>query len=169
MGTADELALDILLNALSTFSREQLGIRQVVVGGQNEDWPVPKASPPPPRGWPRPVTTGVLCGCMPTKKALAGRTEGRAALPWYLPVEAAVLPIDRAAQPLADCLYTVLPLVLACQPALPATLDCPNPSRRPPEAHANVSAERPLPVPGARSHMPCLKPHRARPVLLPAA
>lgn len=43
MGTADELALDILLNALSTFSREQLGIRQVVVGGQNDDWPVPKA------------------------------------------------------------------------------------------------------------------------------
>lgn len=42
MGTADELALDILLNALSTFSREQLGIRQVVVGGQNDDWPVPK-------------------------------------------------------------------------------------------------------------------------------
>ncbi|KAL4437358.1 hypothetical protein ABPG75_004497 [Micractinium tetrahymenae] len=42
MGTADELALDVLLNALSTLSREQLGIRQVVVGGQNEDWPTPK-------------------------------------------------------------------------------------------------------------------------------
>ena len=42
MGTSDELALDVLINALSNFSREQLGIRQLVVGGQNEDWPVPQ-------------------------------------------------------------------------------------------------------------------------------
>ena len=42
MGTADELALDILINALSTFSREQLGLKQLVVGGQNDDWPTPK-------------------------------------------------------------------------------------------------------------------------------
>ncbi|EFN59845.1 hypothetical protein CHLNCDRAFT_14078, partial [Chlorella variabilis] len=40
MGTADELALDVLVNALSSVSKEQLGIRQLVVGGQNEDWPV---------------------------------------------------------------------------------------------------------------------------------
>lgn len=29
MGTADELALDVLINALACFSREQLGIKQV--------------------------------------------------------------------------------------------------------------------------------------------
>ena len=32
MGTADELALDILINALSTFSQEQMGVKQLVVG-----------------------------------------------------------------------------------------------------------------------------------------
>lgn len=42
MGTADELALDVLINTLSTFSREQLGVRQMVVGGQNDDWALPK-------------------------------------------------------------------------------------------------------------------------------
>ena len=42
MGTSDELALDVLINALSVFSREQLGVRQLVVGGQNEDWPTPQ-------------------------------------------------------------------------------------------------------------------------------
>ena len=42
LGTSDELALDILMNALISFSREHVGIRQVLVGGQNEDWPVPE-------------------------------------------------------------------------------------------------------------------------------
>lgn len=51
MGTADELALDVLINALSTFSREQLGIRQLVVGGENEDWPTPKVNARRARRW----------------------------------------------------------------------------------------------------------------------
>ena len=42
MGTSDELAIDILLNAFITFSREHVGVRQIVVGGQNDDWAVPE-------------------------------------------------------------------------------------------------------------------------------
>ena len=42
MGTSDELAFDILLNTLKTFSREHVGIRQIVIGGENDDWPVPE-------------------------------------------------------------------------------------------------------------------------------
>lgn len=42
LGTSDELALDVLINTLSTFSREQLGIKQLVIGGENDDWPVPE-------------------------------------------------------------------------------------------------------------------------------
>lgn len=42
MGTSDELAIDILLNALIAFSREHVGVRQIVVGGQNDDWAVPE-------------------------------------------------------------------------------------------------------------------------------
>lgn len=39
LGTADEMALDILLNALISFSREHVGLRKVMLGGRNEDWP----------------------------------------------------------------------------------------------------------------------------------
>ncbi len=41
MGTADEMALDILINALMGFSKEHLGIKRMLVGGTNSDWPVP--------------------------------------------------------------------------------------------------------------------------------
>ncbi|GAB4814579.1 hypothetical protein N2152v2_001625 [Parachlorella kessleri] len=41
LGTSDELGLDILINALSNFSKEQVGVRHLVVGGVNDDWPVP--------------------------------------------------------------------------------------------------------------------------------
>jgi hypothetical protein len=44
MGTADELALDMLINALTTFSKEQLGIKQLVIGGENDDWAAPAVS-----------------------------------------------------------------------------------------------------------------------------
>jgi hypothetical protein len=43
MGTADEMSLDVLINALVAFSREHVGLRQVNVGGENEDWPTPDA------------------------------------------------------------------------------------------------------------------------------
>jgi hypothetical protein len=42
LGTADELALDALINALTTFSKEQLGIKQLVLGGENDDWAAPQ-------------------------------------------------------------------------------------------------------------------------------
>lgn len=41
LGTSDALALDILLNALKQFSADYVAIEQVIVGGENEDWPVP--------------------------------------------------------------------------------------------------------------------------------
>jgi len=46
MGTCDEIALDLLINALNNFSREYVGIRQVQVGGQSmQGWRAPpKAS-----------------------------------------------------------------------------------------------------------------------------
>ncbi len=42
LGTCDELALDALINCLAGFSRDVLGLKQVVIGGQNRDWPVPE-------------------------------------------------------------------------------------------------------------------------------
>ncbi|RMZ56535.1 hypothetical protein APUTEX25_001382, partial [Auxenochlorella protothecoides] len=41
LGTADELALDILINALRALSLDHLGIKTLVIGGVNEGWPVP--------------------------------------------------------------------------------------------------------------------------------
>lgn len=38
LGTSDELALDVLINALSVFSKEHVAIQQLVVGGVNADW-----------------------------------------------------------------------------------------------------------------------------------
>jgi len=46
MGTSDELALDILINAFVTFSKEHVGVRQMVFGGQNDDWSVPERTMP---------------------------------------------------------------------------------------------------------------------------
>lgn len=46
MGTSDELAIDILINALLTFSREHVGLQQVVIGGENDDWQVPQREMP---------------------------------------------------------------------------------------------------------------------------
>lgn len=42
IGTADELAVDILINALNTFSQENMGIRRLTIGGDNKAWPLPK-------------------------------------------------------------------------------------------------------------------------------
>jgi len=41
LGTSDAIALDILINALGQFSKDYVQIVQLIVGGQNEDWPVP--------------------------------------------------------------------------------------------------------------------------------
>lgn len=46
MGTADELAIDVLINMLSTFSKEYIGIKTLIVGGENASWPVPGKKKP---------------------------------------------------------------------------------------------------------------------------
>jgi hypothetical protein len=37
LGTADEMAIDVLINSLITLSREYVGIKQIVIGGDNEN------------------------------------------------------------------------------------------------------------------------------------
>ncbi|WP_072622841.1 DUF3531 family protein [Spirulina major] len=44
LGTSDAIALDILINALTHLSNDYIAIRQVIFGGENEDWPVEKSS-----------------------------------------------------------------------------------------------------------------------------
>jgi hypothetical protein len=44
LGTSDAIALDVLINAFRQFSQEYVQIEQVIVGGQNEDWPVANKS-----------------------------------------------------------------------------------------------------------------------------
>lgn len=46
LGTTDAIALDMLLNALTQFSKDYVTIEEVIVGGQNEDWPVPDHQQP---------------------------------------------------------------------------------------------------------------------------
>lgn len=40
LGTSDALAIDILINALRQLSKEYVTINRLVIGGENEDWPV---------------------------------------------------------------------------------------------------------------------------------
>ncbi len=40
LGTTDALALDILINALQRLSKEFVHIEQLIIGGENEDWPI---------------------------------------------------------------------------------------------------------------------------------
>ncbi|WP_017306592.1 DUF3531 family protein [Spirulina subsalsa] len=44
LGTSDLIAVDVLINALTQLSREYLTLRQVIIGGVNEDWPVDRRS-----------------------------------------------------------------------------------------------------------------------------
>eukprot|EP00879_Flechtneria_rotunda_P011611 GHRR01012128.1.p1 GENE.GHRR01012128.1~~GHRR01012128.1.p1 ORF type:complete len:286 (+),score=78.54 GHRR01012128.1:156-1013(+) len=41
MGTADELAFDMLINMLVGFSAEVVGLQQIVIGGEHERWETP--------------------------------------------------------------------------------------------------------------------------------
>lgn len=38
LGTSDPMAIDILINALQQLSKDFVNIKQVIFGGQNEDW-----------------------------------------------------------------------------------------------------------------------------------
>ncbi len=40
LGTSDLLAIDILINALTQLSQEFVPIKQFIIGGENEDWPI---------------------------------------------------------------------------------------------------------------------------------
>lgn len=41
LGTSDAIALDLLINAFKQLSKEFVSIERLIIGGQNEDWPVP--------------------------------------------------------------------------------------------------------------------------------
>ncbi|MEL6353702.1 MAG: DUF3531 family protein [Cyanobacteria bacterium J06627_28] len=45
LGTTDALALDVLVNTMQQFSKDYVEIRQIVIGGENEDWPTPHENP----------------------------------------------------------------------------------------------------------------------------
>jgi Protein of unknown function (DUF3531) len=40
LGTSDAIALDVLINAFLQFNQDYVTISQLVIGGQNEDWPI---------------------------------------------------------------------------------------------------------------------------------
>lgn len=40
LGTSDLISLDILINALNQLSKEYVTIKTLIIGGENEDWPV---------------------------------------------------------------------------------------------------------------------------------
>lgn len=46
LGTSDAIALDVLINAFQQFSREYVNVKQLLIGGENEDWPVPNSGQP---------------------------------------------------------------------------------------------------------------------------
>ena len=40
LGTSDLIAIDILINSLNQLSNEFVPINKIIIGGQNEDWPI---------------------------------------------------------------------------------------------------------------------------------
>ena len=40
LGTADAIALDVLINSLRQFNHEYMVIEQLVIGGKDPDWPI---------------------------------------------------------------------------------------------------------------------------------
>lgn len=42
LGTSDLISLDILINALRELGKEYVGISQLIIGGENEDWTIDK-------------------------------------------------------------------------------------------------------------------------------
>lgn len=40
LGTSDLIALDVLINSLRELAKEYVGIIQLIIGGENEDWTV---------------------------------------------------------------------------------------------------------------------------------
>lgn len=46
LGTSDAIALDVLINALMRLSQDFVQIEQLIIGGENDDWPVPEQENP---------------------------------------------------------------------------------------------------------------------------
>ncbi len=46
LGTSDAIALDILVNALKQFSKDYIPVERIIIGGENEDWPIPGSRKP---------------------------------------------------------------------------------------------------------------------------
>jgi hypothetical protein len=46
LGTSDAIALDVLLNALKQLSQEYVSIVGLIIGGENEDWPIEDSESP---------------------------------------------------------------------------------------------------------------------------
>ncbi|MEO0455700.1 MAG: DUF3531 family protein [Cyanobacteria bacterium P01_A01_bin.114] len=44
LGTTDALALDVLINTLEQLSKDYVVITRVLIGGDNEEWPIPQES-----------------------------------------------------------------------------------------------------------------------------
>lgn len=66
LGTADELAFDVLLNALQTLATEEVpALSKVIVGGELPWWPVPKT-----------IGSGGVADSSSKDKALEGLLEG---------------------------------------------------------------------------------------------
>jgi hypothetical protein len=40
LGTSDAIALDVLINALRQFSQDYVNLVTLIIGGENEDWPI---------------------------------------------------------------------------------------------------------------------------------
>lgn len=43
LGTSDAIALDILINALRQLSLDFVTVSRLIIGGENEDWEIPKS------------------------------------------------------------------------------------------------------------------------------
>ncbi|MGQ4649733.1 DUF3531 family protein [Lyngbya aestuarii] len=46
LGTSDAIALDVLINSLKRLTLEYVEIKRLLIGGQNEDWPVEGSQQP---------------------------------------------------------------------------------------------------------------------------
>jgi hypothetical protein len=46
LGTSDAIALDVLINALMQMNKDFVQIEQLIIGGENEDWPIPEQDRP---------------------------------------------------------------------------------------------------------------------------
>ena len=44
LGTSDLIAIDVLINSIHQLSKEFVQINKIIVGGQNEDWPINESS-----------------------------------------------------------------------------------------------------------------------------